>query len=47
LNINAGYELREKYDIFGRAMKQWRLDHTNGDKDPFPVVEKKVTNSVS
>jgi Sulfotransferase domain len=40
LDINAGYELREKFDMFGRSMKQWRLDHTNGDQAPFPIVER-------
>jgi Sulfotransferase domain len=38
MEINAGYELRAKNDAYGRSMKQWRLDHTNNDQDPFPIV---------
>lgn len=40
MEINAGYELRPENDAYGRSMKQWRLDHTNNDQDPFPTVSR-------
>ena len=40
MEINTGYELRAQNDEYGRSMKQWRLDHTNNDQRPFPIVQK-------
>ena len=40
MDINTGYELRALNDDYGRSMKQWRLDHTNNDRDPFPIVQR-------
>jgi hypothetical protein len=38
--INAGYQIRPSTDIYGRSMKQWRLDRTNNDQEPFPIVNR-------
>lgn len=40
MEINTGYELRALNDEYGRSMKQWRLDHTKNDHDPFPIVQR-------
>ena len=40
MEVNTGYQIRTKDDKYGRSMKQWRLDRTNKDQDPFPTVQR-------
>lgn len=38
LRINSGSLVRPKNCPFGRDMRNWRLQHTNNDTEPFPRV---------
>jgi len=40
MEINGGYQLRDATDPYGRSMRQWRLDRTNNDQEPFPIVQR-------
>jgi hypothetical protein len=39
LRVNSGnYLVRPRDCPFGRDMRNWRLEHTNNDQEPFPTV---------
>jgi Sulfotransferase domain len=45
IRVNSGNPVRPVDCPFGRAMRTWRLEHTNNDTEPFPTVPRAINTT--